>query len=488
MKFPLYQHQKDALEKAKGQEHFAYFMEMGTGKTPLLLADAERSYNENDIECLLILAPKGVYRNWTEKEIPTHLSVPHEIFTWSSSLTENQQGNLDRSLFRADYRLKIFVLNIESLISKRSLKISEKVLKTYRTMLVIDESTAIKNPLAQRTKVTLQLAELAAMRRILTGSPITKSPYDMFSQSEFLKPKLLGFSSFLNFRHYYAIIEKGYSNAMVMRWNPETKKREMMRATYEKIVGYKNLDQLNERIQPWSFRCLKKDCLDLPAKVYMTRDIEVTPEQAKAYNSMKDQWIMEVGEASCTASIALVKSLKMHQILCGHVKNDLGEMLTLPQKRTETLLNVLEESSDQKVLIFVKYRQDAINVRKELDEIYGEEATVEFHGGVSDNDRKLAKERIQNDPTCHFFIGSKAACEGITLTACTLVIFYSYDYDRHSWKQGEDRVHRIGMTSCTILHLKVAGSIDETILASHEAKGLISDQIIERQIAQLSKL
>jgi len=202
---------------------------------------------------------------------------------------------------------------------------------------------------------------------------------------------------------------------------------------------------------------------------------------------MQDQWTMEVGQGSCTTSIALVKSLKLHQILCGHIKKDDGTMLDIPTKRVEALMELLEESQDQKVIIFCKYKKDVELIKVALAETYGAESIVEFHGAVSEKQREEAKIRIQEDDTCHFFLASKAACRGITLTACTLIIFYSYDYDREAWVQAEDRVHRIGMTSCTIVHMKVPDSIDETILASHRAKGLIEDQIVN-QIRMLPQL
>lgn len=479
MKTKPYKHQLDGLEKSKGQSNFAYFMEMGTGKSWCLLADAERAYNELEIDCLFILAPKGVYCNWSDKEIPLHLSVPHTVYTWVSTISDRQRDSLYRDVFRTNYRLKVFLLNIEGLISKKGVKIALKIMEELRVMLAIDESTVIKNPTSQRTKLCLELAPKAKMRRLLTGSPITKSPYDLYSQSLFLDPSYPGFPDFLNFRHYYAIIEKGYSNAMVMRWNPETRKKEMQRATFEKVVGYKNLDILNESIQPWSYRCLKKDCLDLPAKVYMTRDVELTDEQTKAYNTMRDMWIVEVEQGSMTASIALVKLLKLHQICCGHGKDDEGNVVRFPSNRIKELMALISESQDQKILIFVKYRQDAEDVKVALTEVYGEEAIVEFHGGVPEKDRATAKIRIQEDPTCHFMVASKAACRGITLTACTLMVLYSYDFDREAWIQAEDRIHRIGMTSCTIVHLKVPNSIDEKILLSHKAKEEIADNILD---------
>jgi SNF2 family DNA or RNA helicase len=480
MKLPLYKHQEEGLRQSDGKKNFALFGEMGVGKSVMLLADAERSYNRQEIDCLFILAPKGVYRNWEEKEIPTHLSIPHQIFTWSSTLTERQAGKLTDYLFRDSYKLKIVLLNIEALISKRVLKLAMDVVSKYRTMLAVDESTLIKNGKSHRTKVTLELGKDAAFKRILTGSPITKNPYDLYSQALFLDASLLGFPSFLAYKHYYSVIEKGYTKQMVMRYDPELKKSVVVPLTFDKIIEYKNLEHLSNRVKRFSYRVLKKDCLDLPDKVYMTRDVELTPEQTKAYNEMQSMWIMEVEQGSVTASISLVRSLKLHQILCGHVTNDDKVTLEIPSKRVDALMELLEECQDQKIIIFAKYRQDVVNIRKALDDKYGANATVEFHGLVSDKERAISKERIMQDDTCHFFLASKAACRGITLTACTLIVMYSYDYDYEAWAQAEDRVHRIGMTSCTIVRMKAPGTIDDVILASHESKQAIAEQIIDR--------
>lgn len=476
MKTKPYAHQTRGIELSNGQEYFAYFAQMGVGKTFMLLADAERAYNANEIECLFILAPKGVYRNWEHKEIPTHLSVPHKIFTWSSGITERQARKFHTDLFRESYKLKIFLINIEALISERSLNLGISVLQSFSSMLCVDESTVIKNPKSRRTKATLKLARLAKMRRILTGSPITKNPYDLYSQLEFLCPKLSGFSDFLNYRHYYSIIEKGYGNSMVMRWNPETRKKEMQRLTFERVVDYKNLDKLHARIQPFSYRVLKKDCLDLPEKVYVTRDVPYTPEQATAYNQMKDMWTMEVVQGSVTATIALTKSMKMHQILCGWVKDDHGNTIEIPSRRVETLLEVIEECDDEKIIIWANYRYDIEAIKAKLGDGY-----VEFHGGIGDKERTLAIDRFQNDSSTRYFLGTtRTAGRGITLTKATLEIFYSYDYDLELRQQAEDRAHRIGMQDhLTIVHLKVPNSIDEKILAVHETKANIADQIVD---------
>lgn len=484
MKTRPYAHQSKGLELSKDHEYFAYFTQMGTGKSWMLLADAERAYNANEIECLFLLAPKGVYRNWENKEIPTHLSIPHKIFTWSASITERQAKIFHSDLFRESYKLKIFLLNIEGLISERSANLAVKILESFSTMLCVDESTVIKNAKSHRTKATLKLARLAKMRRILTGSPITRDPYDLYSQLEFLSPKLSGFSDFLNYKHYYAIIEKGYGNSMVMRWNPETKKKEMQRVTFDRVVGFKNLDKLNARIQPFSYRVLKKDCLDLPEKVYITRDVPCTEEQIKAYNTMRDMWVMEVVQGSVTATIALTKSMKMHQILCGWVKNDHGEVIEIPSKRVDTLMEVIEECDDEKIIIWANYRYDIEKIKSSLGTGY-----VEFHGGIGDSERQLAIERFQNDDTTRYFLGTtRTAGRGITLTKATLEIFYSYDYDLELRQQAEDRAHRIGMQDhLTIVHLKVPNSIDEKILVVHESKANIADQIVDG-LKDLNKL
>lgn len=488
MKTKGYKHQIETVEWSNDKKHFAYLHEMGCGKSWCLLAHVERGFNRFDFDTLLLIAPKGIYRNWVDKEIPTHMSIPYDIYLYRSSMTDIQFKKMVKELDRPTKKLRIVIMNVEALgVSKLAKKFSMDTVKKFQCLIAIDESTTIKTPTSNRTDACLTLSEIGESHRvIMTGSPITKGPYDLYSQANFLNPNYLGFSSFLAYRNYYSEIlthriglveqEDGTKRMQhqyikgAAAWTPGTRQQ------YEKVLEYKNLDQLHEKIKPWSFRVLKKDCLDLPPKVYMTRDVELTKEQAKAYNEMSTEWITQYDAGLITATIALTRLMKLHQILCGHVKNDDGEVIIIPSHRISVLTQLLDEVS-AKTIIWANYRQDVVNICTTLPL----EQTVQYHGGVNDMDRKEAVERFQNDPNCMWFVGTtRTAGRGITLTAASNMIFYSYDYDRELRIQAEDRAHRIGQEEkLTITDIRAPGTIDDVILAAHKYKGMIADQIIE---------
>jgi SNF2 family DNA or RNA helicase len=119
----------------------------------------------------------------------------------------------------------------------------------------------------------MKIAAGFAFRRLLTGSPVTKSPLDLYGQTEFLRPGLLGFDSFYAFQGRYAVLNK----------------RTMGAKSFQQIVGYKNLEELTWRVDQFSFRVLKKDCLDLPEKTYTARYVTLTAEQRAMYESIQSQ-------------------------------------------------------------------------------------------------------------------------------------------------------------------------------------------------------
>ena len=254
-----YAHQLKALEMSWDKEYFAYFMEMGTGKSKVLIDNISMLYDNGKINGALIIAPKGVYKNWFSQEIPTHMvnHVDPVTVLWKSQINKTQQSYLNK-LFATGEDLHILVMNVESLSTKKGVDFAEKFLNSHNCMMAIDESTTIKNPDAKRTKNITYLGKLAKYRRILTGSPVTKSPLDLYKQCEFLEQELLGFSSYYAFRTRYAIMKTAnFSGRSV-----------------QIIVGYKNLPELSEKLKPFSYRVLKDDCLDLPKEnFYETRGV-----------------------------------------------------------------------------------------------------------------------------------------------------------------------------------------------------------------------
>ena len=184
-----YAHQLKALEMSWEKKAFAYFMEMGTGKSKVLIDNVAMLYDKGKINGVLIIAPKGVYKNWYSSEIPTHLPSHIEKVSvlWQANITKQQQQTLN-TLFKTGTYLHILCMNVEALSTKKGVDFAAKFINSHDTMMAIDESTTIKNPEAKRTKNIVSLGRNAKYKRILTGSPVTKSPLDLYKQYEFLDP------------------------------------------------------------------------------------------------------------------------------------------------------------------------------------------------------------------------------------------------------------------------------------------------------------
>ena len=373
-----YEHQLKALEKSWASDTYALFMEMGTGKSKVLVDNIAILYDRGAIKGALIIAPKGVYKNWDQIEFPVHLPdhVEHTKVLWEPTITKKKQMELD-TLFDDKGDLKILIMNVEAFSTTKGLDFARSFLNIFlgRALIGVDESTTIKNPTAKRTKNILKLADQAKYRRILTGSPVTKSPLDLFSQCEFLDPYHLGHASYYSFRARYAnMVKRNFGGRQV-----------------QLVVSYRRLDELADILDKFSYRVLKEDCLDLPEKVFTKRLIELTPEQDKAYKQMKQMALamLDNGEVMTTVNV-MTQLMRLHQITCGHFKADDGTTTALKNNRIDALMQLLEET-EGKVIIWANYREDIKNIVESLKKAYGEASTVEYHGGV---DATLRQDNI----------------------------------------------------------------------------------------------
>jgi len=466
-----YAHQMTALEKSWDKSEYGYFMEMGTGKSKVLVDNMAMLYDKGRINGAVIIAPKGVYRNWLSQEIPNHLPshVQHKTVLWTASSSKAKDKEY-RQLFESDDDLHILIVNVEALSTKRGLEFVAKFLSCHETLLAIDESTTIKNPKAKRTKSILLLSKRAKYRRILTGSPVTKSPLDLYTQCNFLNEFLLGFSSYYAFRNRYAnMIDKNFGGRRV-----------------QLIGSYKNLDELATSIKAFSYRVLKEDCLDLPEKVYTRREVELTDEQEQAYATMKSAALASLKGKMATAPHVLTQLMRLHQITCGHLKNDDETITEIKNNRLKELLYLLEEV-EGKVIIWANYIYDIKNIVKAISEEYGADSIVEYYGHVSAEQRQKNIEKFQ-DPTskARFFIGNpQTGGYGITLTAANTVIYYSNGYDLEKRLQSEDRAHRIGQNkSVTYIDLIAPKTVDEKIVKALRKKMNIANEIMDEDFRE----
>jgi len=453
-KFKPFDHQTDALDYGWDRTEFGLFMEMGTGKSKVLIDNMGMLYQAGEINFALVIAPKGVYRNWVAKELPEHMSddVPHRVIRWVSGPNKKQQEEM-RSVQDKFEGLTIFVMNVESFSSLKGQKAGNWMGRALGAggMIAIDESTTIKNHKAKRTKALMKIAAQFKYRRLLTGSPVTKSPMDIYSQCEFLRPGLLGYESYYAFQGRYAVVQR----------------KTMGQAAFQQIIGFKNIDELTKKIDMFSFRVLKKDCLDLPDKIYTARYVGMTKEQFDMYEQIRKHAmvLLESGEMS-TAPAVITQMLRLQQIMSGHLKTDDGDMLYFPSKRMEALEEIINEH-DGKAIIWSRFRHDIIGMTNMLNKKFGEGCAASYFGDTSDDDRAAAVLNFQNPShPLKYFVGNPAtAGYGLTLTEANLVVYYANDFNLETRIQSEDRAHRIGQkNNVTYIDLICEGSIDEHIV------------------------
>jgi len=463
-----YAHQKTIFEASWGARSHALFLEMGTGKSKIAIDSLARLYEDGGLDTALIVAPKGVYANWVEQELPLHLPkrIPVKIVQWQSNVTKKFREALTELADPSHTDLHILVMNVEALSTMKGSASVFKFLKMNpNNMFILDESTAIKNRKALRTKNAIKAAGLAKYRRILTGSPITRNPMDLYSQCDFLSPQLLGFKSFFAYQARYAIVQR----------------RAMGNRSFQEITGYQRLDELHDKLERFSSRVLKEDCLDLPAKIYTLRRVPLSKEQLSAYVQMKKLALarLEKGELSSTTSI-LTQIMRLQEICCGHLKTDSGEIEDIPNKRMDELLATIDEITG-KVIIWATWVYDIRRIVKNLNEQYGAGCAEAFYGATPQENRQEIVERFQDpDSGLRFFVGNpKTGGYGLTLTAATNVIYWNNSYDLETRIQSEDRAHRIGQDHHVLyVDLVSPDTVDEKILRVLKAKIDIAQTVL----------
>ena len=465
-----YAHQAAYLHRFWNQDEAALFADMGTGKSYMLINNMCMLYDNGHINGALIIAPKGVFRNWAELELPKHIPdhVTWSVGLWNPQPRKHQKEALD-AMFDLDDKMHILVMNVEAFSSEKGKKFAERFLIAHNALMAVDESTTIKSPSAQRTKTIYKLGKLAKYRRILTGSPITKSPLDLYTQCAFLNPDLLGFASFYAFQNRYAVMAR----------------RSFGPREFNQVVGYRRLDELNEKLQPFAFRVTKEECIDLPPKIYTRRDVPLTEEQAEAYEQMKKTalTLLENG-ALTTTTTALTQILRLHQICCGHLKTDDGETHPIKNNRLDALMECVEETSG-KIIIWASYTHDILEIYKALSQAYGGGSAATYYGATEGEERQKIVTKFQDpDSELRFFIGQpKTGGYGLTLTAASTMIYYSNNYDLEIRLQSEDRAHRIGQTkSVTYIDLIAPKTIDEKIVEALRSKIDIASTVLGEDI------
>lgn len=495
-----YDHQLRYLNEHGRREYSALLAEMGTGKSFCVINNVADLWSTHDLDGLLVIAPNGVHYNWTMQEIPKHMPdwVRMRIAHWSSSMNKQEKKDFAAIFEGADStELRIFAMNAEAIGTKRGFEAAQKFcMSCRRLMIAVDESDLFKNPTAARTKALMKLKPLAAYRRIMTGTAITNSPFDAFSQFMFLDETILRTTSYFSFKAEYAemLHENHPLLVRIMEKQGKVKKDEngnkiivgrapqVMAKNAEGRPAYKNLDKLNRLIAPHSFRVLKKDCLDLPSKIYKTAYYEMTKEQQLIYDKARDESrLVLAGEDTPFNRLAIMT--KMAQITSGYylhpeaaepvrIEGD-NPRLDLLRERVLSAVN----EHDKKVIVWARFRVQIEDIVRTL-EAEGLKV-VQYHGGVSRDDRLETLEEFTSGDAQVFVGNQQAGGVGITLVESSFVVYFSQDFSLRNRLQSEDRAHRIGQEEDVIyLDLIAKNSIDDSIVGALVSKKSVADVVL----------
>ena len=467
-KLKPFDHQLKAFGLSRDRKNFALFMEMGTGKSKVIIDTAAYLFSIGEIDTLMITAPNGVHRQWINEQIPEHMAdfIPYNSISYQSNWTKKFCKNFDELMSGPPDELKIISFHVDAFSTKKGINTASNVLNSGKCLWVVDESVRIKNPSAQRTKSILRLAPLAPYRRILSGAPITQGVEDLYSQLKFLDEDILGFSSFWSFKSFFCV-ERPIPGAP-----PNARK----------IVGYQNLTTLQEALEGHSFRVVKADCLDLPEKLYMTREVPLTKEQIKAYEELKHDLVTQLSSGEIIAApMAATKLMKMQQVLCGFLIPEVdAPAIPIPNNRISTALDIVKETQG-KILLWARFHYDIDLLG---DALRAEKIKfVEYHGRVSSENRVESLKSFKQDPGIKVFLANpQAGGTGLNLAEASTAIYYSNDFNADTRWQSEDRIHRIGQNNhCTYIDLVSPNTIDQHILKSLRAKKNVADSVLDVQ-------
>jgi len=453
--------------------------EQGTGKTWMLLADAEAQWKSGKATAVLVVAPKGVHTNWIRREIPLHMGIPLRADYYASGAGKRRTKAWEALLERDDRWLTIFAINIDALNTPNGYKFAARFLKAHKAIMITDESSRIKNPGAARTKKAIKLGTLAISRRIASGTMMTQGPQDVFSQFEFLLESggLLGTTSYRAFVAEYCqtlppdnpiVIEAARKSGFA----PQIIARD---PTGRPI--FRNLERLRELMSPYIYRVLKKDCLDLPPKVYSNHYFELPPSQRKVYEAALHELRYERDNGAIDKFSALTKLNKLRQITSGFIMLD-GVATALPEDSARlSAFKDLVEDVDGQFIVWAVYREEIRQIAEALRA--AGISTVEYHGGVKEKAREEAVDDFQGGSARAFVGNAQAGGIGLTLTAAETSIYYSNDFSLELRLQSEDRNHRKG-TKGTVRYIDLVAvdSIDEKVASVLQSKSEVADFVM----------
>lgn len=447
-------HQKETLYYLDLEENFAWFWDMGTGKTWLGCYKFDRILALYKDAKILIICPNTVTTVW-EREILKHTFLKNEFIVLKGTKNERLKllGN----------NKNIFIINFEGINS-----ILPELQSIKWNLIIVDESQKIKNIKAKKTKaiITLESRE----RMILTGTPILNNYLDIFSQYLFLdRGKTFGVDYF-SFRYRY-FEDMNYRRKYVSGYFPN----------WQLKKGAKK--EIRNKMKKTCFRLKREDCLSLPDRIFHDEFIDLTPHQKLRTKQIKRDCLIWLKEKNTvvTAQIAATKAIRFSQITSAFLKTEDGRILNMKENpKLKVLKEIVEEiltDKKNKIIIWAYFKHDISLLERELKKYN----PVVLSGKTKD--RQKPQDIFQDDLSCKIFIGQpQAAGLGLTLTAANYTIYYSYNYSAGDYWQSLERNYRKGSEihkKIVCIRLICRNSIDEIVFNNLENKEKMANAILD---------
>lgn len=537
-----YAHQLKAFELFKDKEYFGLFMDMGTGKTKTAIDIAAHKFLTGQIDSVLIIAPNNVHTQWIREQFPLHCPINYKAFIWESGKIGrgyNRKQLQDLTIANMPSVLKVLAVNVEAFQSETVVPFVAEFVKINKPFIIVDEATRIKHNTAKRTKTIHKLTKYG-QRAILTGTPTAKSPFDLWSQMEFLKANYFDCNFFI-FQHRYGILMKGTNQhtggkfqtlidektySMVLssiRRLQDQRGGKLMPDDYETIAAirgvseknvrfieqnpvytrYKRLDELRNYIQADIFSVKKEDCLDLPPKIYEKIYVTMSDEQARVYKNLKQELMAQYEGHEVTVANKVALTTRLMQVIGGffpyqreetHIHGYTpytklvadGALIGKSNVKLEALKADLDEVAEgTKIIIWAHFVAELKHIYDALRKDY---KCCLYYGGTPDYERKKIIEAFKRGEYDIFIGNAATAGFGLNLQNATVQYYFSNTFRTEDRLQAEDRSHRIGVKSSVVYKdIIVKGTIDEKIHANISTGRDLNDYFKSVPIAELLK-
>lgn len=440
--------QKKALDAGYGKPGFAYFCEMGLGKTLTALTEFVRLVREGEVSRLVVICPNSFKAGWAE-EIKKHgLDLDHCIYNAGNDAWH------EKFLKTVFEKPPVFIVNYESVRSEEVRTLIARFVGQREAMLVIDESIQIKTHDSEQTRGVLAIAGLFKYKRLLSGKPVTTGPHDLWAQF-----KTLG------------VINDKY-------WPWKVTYCKMGGFKGKKVVGTQNEELLAAKIDRFVFRASKAEWTDLPPKIYTTREYKLMPRLEKQYKQMEEEFVVWLNETENVAvDTFITKYIKMMQIQSGFIIREDGttqELVKPIENARFQLVREIIEGVNGKVVVPYVHRYTSGMLARILEHYH----PAVIRGQMEPFEIEAEKHRFNRDPDCRvILVQIRAGKYGHTLLGgegqdrCSTMIFAENSYSLDDRSQIEDRIHRHGQTADSCLYVDLWGTdLDHRVCRALQAK------------------